>query len=253
MIIISNGQYKSGSTLIHNYNCLLANNRNINSLHRLFKDDLIPVLDHIHIEFSLFSIRSFLKLYWFKNFFTLFKLIYANFRYGDFAIKTHGRPTFFWLILIKLNLARVTYTFRDPRDIILSLIDHGEKSRKGLDPVNAFIKCDNIENTLSVVTSTIDTYKSWQKLDKNILFLKYEEIMTNPNKIINEISSFLGYKMSAQDLQDIIDIENEKKNKGGSYNFNSGKINRYKSEFDIATQNQLYNFFKEDLNSMGYE
>ncbi len=104
MIIISSSIPKSASTLIYNY-----------------QEDLLALASQNNAvaqeEFNKYSNCGFLRGIYFNNFLTI---IFLKIKYGNVVIKTHSKPSFFIKLLIALGLAKATFCYREPRDIILS-------------------------------------------------------------------------------------------------------------------------------------
>ena len=103
MIVISSSIPKSGSTLVYKY-----------------QQDLLALANQNNIvaqeKFNKYSIRGFLRGIYFQDFFTI---IFIKIQYGNIVVKTHSKPAFFIKLLITLGLAKATFSYRDPRDIIL--------------------------------------------------------------------------------------------------------------------------------------
>ncbi|MGK7935084.1 MAG: hypothetical protein AB4206_04675 [Xenococcaceae cyanobacterium] len=77
-----------------------------------------------------------------------------------------------------LGLAKATFCYRDPRDIILSAIDHGERTRKGLDSSNACKNMLTIKDSILIVKSWTSNWYKWKEFGK-VFFIKYEYLMKN--------------------------------------------------------------------------
>lgn len=135
MIIISSSIPKSASTLVFRY-----------------QQDLLGLASHKNViaqeKFDNYSNYGFLRKIGLKEFVII---IFIKIKYGNIVIKTHSELTFLIKLLMALGLAKATFCYRDPRDIILSAIDHGERSRKGLDPSNGFKNMKTIKDGLPLV------------------------------------------------------------------------------------------------------
>ena len=116
MIVISAALPKSASTLICNYqrDLLLAGKKG-----------------SAQSEFQRANGGRFIEKVGFRK---MLRLVFWNFRLGSFVFKTHCAADITLRVLIHLGLAKATYCFRDPRDVVLSALDHADRSRGGLDP-----------------------------------------------------------------------------------------------------------------------
>jgi hypothetical protein len=127
-----------------------------------------------------------------------------------FAVKTHDGPTKFVKLLMSRSIFKVTHIYRDPRDIVLSAMDHGEKIRReGLNHTFAF--CSTMENTIMQVKKWLDkSTMEWIKLD-GILSTKYEELIANPVSELNRLAEFLDIQVTMADLEGICSRYGSKK------------------------------------------
>ena len=91
------------------------------------------------------------------------------------------------------NSAGLIYIVRDPRDIVISYAKHYDKS------IDTAI--NNMLNDMHILKTTEKKYpiliskpnlhyKSWQYLKVPKIIVKYEDLLANPHKIINEIMLF---------------------------------------------------------------
>ncbi|PSN18792.1 hypothetical protein C7271_10655 [filamentous cyanobacterium CCP5] len=238
MIIISAGFRKSASTLIYDFEVGLigkfSNRKGQKELER----------------FSTGRGRAYRGRLDLKTFLIL---LYINFRHGDVVLKTHGSPTFFIELLISLGLAKATYTYRDPRDVILSMMDHGKRTReKDVHGENTKLKKGfsdvfSPEDTMPYINEDIQAWYKWSSL-KNVLTIEYENLMANKEKELGEIASFLGFEGKEADLEELVQKYSNFKNN----NFNKGEAGRYLSEMSPDSLEYLKKYIGNDLKKMGY-
>jgi len=179
MIVISIGLQKSGSGLYFNLtNDLLiaAGKRDIHQIKSEY--GLENVLNHYNCNIG--NLKR-------DNFKRLLPIHQAG---NSFAVKTHNGPTDFVKELMKRNLAMVTCIFRDPRDVVLSALDHGKIIRSEGEN-HTFASCTSIENTIPMVKSWLDnSIMKWLEMD-NILIVKYENLIEKPVEELERLAKFL--------------------------------------------------------------
>ena len=184
---------------------------------------------------------------------TFILLIYINFRYGSIVLKTHSQPTFYVRLLVDLGLAKVIYSYRDPRDVILSMIDHATRTRKELneqgdsvDTKRGFADIYCVEDAIPRAMEEIKNWYMWSNF-KDVLFIKYETFIQDKLKHINKIATYLGYELNEQELNNIHEKYSLK-----SRNFNKGIAGRYKTEMNSAEIKLCHKNFQNALQDMGY-
>ena len=213
MIIISSSIPKSGSTLVYNY-----------------QQDLLSMLNSdnktAQKKYKRLSYLGFTRVIGIKAFLIA---VFISIKYGDIVIKTHSKPTLFIKLLIALKLAKATFCYRDPRDVILSAIDHGTRTRKGLDSSNAFRNMTTINNSLNKVKNWTKKWYAWKKFD-NVLFIRYENLVESKVSCLQAMSSYFDLGLQEEQITEIY-VKNENIKKS-AWNFNKGTSQRYKTEMD---------------------
>jgi len=113
------------------------------------------------------------------------------------AMKSHARFTndlFPWLEEMQQKRAvQVIASYRDPRDICLSAMDAGERSRAQSVVKKAFSSIDSVEAAARRVTRRIDDFRKWAAL-QGTLRLYYETVAFHPDEAISAIEIALGIK-----------------------------------------------------------
>ena len=237
MIIISSSLPKSGSTFICN-----------------LEIELLKISD---IEQGRDNAQQKLKTHFGSRYFewigpvTLLRLLHLHKKHGSFVIKTHSGPTWALRFLINKNIAKATYSIRDPRDIILSTIDHGIKSRKGTwKPHPYFEKFTDVESALPMVKRILKNYYRWKKYGK-VHFIRYEDFMQDKNSEIKHLVNHLDLKIEEEKVTRL--IARREKNESASYNFNKGTIFRYKNEMNDPDLKRCELFFQDFLQECKYD
>ncbi|XP_063964842.1 sulfotransferase 1B1-like [Lytechinus pictus] len=170
--------------------------------------------------------------------------------------------------------AKIIYSARNPKDVLASLYRFIGKTPEAL-----FV-------TWEILYSTIFTdqffYGAWDRHvlsywklrnDKNVLFLKYEDMKKNPTKIVAQIAEFINHPIS-DDVRDVIvektsldKIKKEMKRLEetledgymfskayGTLNyFQKGVIGDWKNYFTVAQNEQFDKELEERLGESGLE
>ncbi len=85
--------------------------------------------------------------------------------------------------------SKVITTIRNPYDICASF--------------HEFMKCD-LDTSIDSALLLLDFYNHYKKLEKDVFFVKYEEIENTPGLLIKNLSSFCEVKLSEDYIDNII-------------------------------------------------
>jgi len=236
MIVISNAVSKSGSTLMVTYQEELLKAANIRS----GQSALRASIGGRFLGRSEHTTGN------------LLKLTKIHMLKGTLVLKCHWPPTLKMRLFCRIFRIRMTMTYRDPRDIVLSMIDHGRKSRSGESPTRtrAFSQFHNIDDALPRVQSRMDEFLTWRKLPY-VHAIRYEELMSDPFNKLKDMIAFLGWSIEDQVLQELID--HQEKNKQSSMNFNKGTTERWRTEMSQEEQDKCLEAFEPYLRELSYE
>ena len=176
----------------------------------------------------------------------------------------------------KNNTAGVIYIVRDPRDVVISYAKHSSYSIK--DCSVDMMTQDNCiftnKNLIYLLGSWSDHYNSWTKNNKNLLLIKYEDLLSNKKKeitkIINFINNFVNISISDEKINNCLDTTtfenmqsmeekglftenniNEKNGKKIKF-FNKGKKDEWKNILDYKIRTEIEKKFKNEMNELKY-
>jgi len=231
-IFLSNALPKTASTLIANYQESLLKMTN----NKLGQEQLRAEFNGRFISFPTQEVLE--------------NLVFISNFYGDIVVKCHWSINQLIIDLLLSGELKVTFSYRDPRDIVLSAIDHGKRSRKGLDPSLSFADCQNIDDTAPKILKMLDTFNMWETLP-NVHFISYENLMTNPFYEIKKMINFFEWKIPTKNILQL--IKKQEDNKHQSHNFNKGIIGRWKEEMSEDDKKATTELFYPFLKKMGYE
>jgi len=169
--------------------------------------------------------------------------------FGPFAIKTHSEPTAAIRDLIETGIAKASFSFRDPRDTVLSALDHAARSRKGLDPTGAFSNLCTMQDAVYFTRGSIKLYSKW-KCFGSVLFVRYEEFMLEKLNLLKIMAEYFNIRLSNEQLNEIY-IKHELA-KETAWNFNKGTTDRWKTELSSDDLALCDSVFGKELVIMGY-
>lgn len=152
------------------------------------------------------------------------------------VIKTHGAPSKLALELISSGKAFASATFRDPREIAISLTEHGQRSRdKGIPDFANFIKPTDPIPEIKIQIEK--RFKPWMN-NEACITLNYKLIKESPITVAKMLLDQMNIKnVNVEDV--LAPFEDKTKiihfNKGESGRFNNlmteDEINMFKSQF----------------------
>ena len=242
MIVINTGVPKSGTTLIQQYQIDLINaSAPLNGINEIMK------YGYNINQFSEINNRSFFSDIDLDTF-NLLKEIHDH--YGGFVIKTHCLPNEYTDSLTAHNISKITCCYRDPRDIILSTIDHGIRTRQGKDKSGAYKDVYSVYDGIQRIKKWYRIYNEWNKKE-NTLMINYENLIENKLQTLIELTKFLNIDLSPEIINDI--YHKHESIKESAWNFNIGKANRWKVEMKTEDIILCNKYLREEILSMGYE
>ena len=116
------------------------------------------------------------------------------------AIKTHGPLSNEVLDYLDFNNIPVLISVRDPRDILLSLLEIGERNRSI--GQYGFIKIFSFEDAFKALKKQIKDQATWNSLleKKNTFLVIYEKIIFNYTPLIDFVSNLIQKEPTDQKL-----------------------------------------------------
>ena len=171
---------------------------------------------------------------------------------NTFVIKAHSGPTSGSRLLQRLGLLRITYIYRDPRDVMLSAFDYGQRALKKGHP-NAFSHLTDFPKSLSFIMDYIRIGEKWIK-QRNVLSARYEDLLTNYDHEVARLVGFLKLNGSKPEVQKVIDSYRPGAAEGQQgLHFFKGKIGRFREAYSEDEQAILTKKLGPYLERMGYE
>ena len=243
MIVISAGMQKSGSGYLYNLlNDLeiVAGNSDARQIKK--KYDLESLMKWDNNNIGKISLQS------------IIRLSIISFLENSFVVKTHAPPTLCASILSRLGLIKIIYCYRDPRDCLLSAIDHGKQLIESGDKDHPFTRMTDIDQSIPIVKNWLSTWEKYRKLS-SVLMIRYEDLLEDPINMLRKIEIFLGLKVDENTREKIL-LKYSKNNptvNKSSLHLNKAKSYRYKNEMSNQQKEKLKFEFSDYLFRMGYQ
>ncbi len=166
-----------------------------------------------------------------------------------YVIKLHAGRRPLADLLIKLDLIKPTFIYRDPRDALLSAYENGQRMTKaGLK--NAFTSLTTMEEAILFMNDYVDFAKDWIS-SKKVLLTKYEDLIQNFDHEVQRLCEYIDIDFHSPINQEIIDkYRPEKKAKQHvGLHFSKGKIGRHRtllSDTQLIECNRLFGGFLDE-------
>ena len=237
MLIISAGLPKSGSGWFFNLVNDLLIEYGFNDVRELKKTfQLDNVLHHYNCNIEQLSKENINKI---------LPLIQKGF---TFTIKTHCGPGEYIKDLQNIYPVKTLFIFRDPRDIALSVYDHGVKQRNS-GPGGSFADIQSFEDSIRFSKSMYPIWKEWKEFPGSFR-VKYEDLVESPNDVLSEIIVDLGLIPDQNKIKKVIKAIVPEKTSG--LHFNVGEAYRYKRVWSPAQMKYANTALQEMIENMGY-
>jgi len=171
---------------------------------------------------------------------------------NTFTIKAHAGPTALARALVRANLIRATYIYRDPRDALLSAFDYGQRAlRSGR--TNAFSHLTDFESALDFMLPYLEIWQSWMEY-QDVLHARYEDLLNRYDGEIQRLLTFLDIDGGAPDVKAVIEKYRPKQGSSDQMglHFNVGQIGRFRQALTPEQRETLNTAFAPYLEQMGY-
>jgi hypothetical protein len=163
---------------------------------------------------------------------------------GRIAVKTHAwfeDTPYAWLDdLCAKGEVLIVASYRDPRDITLSLVDASEKARDV--GAAAFANVHGMEHAAKKVRRRINDFRIWASLT-NAVRIDYEDVAFDPGKAIGALERALGLVCNREEVmhyafEEAMTLKNK------------AKSHRHESELDAGQKEALNNRFRNFLRNV---
>lgn len=241
MIILSVGMPRAGSGWYYNLTndlMIASGAQDVRQIRQRFR--LQGILTEINCNIGVLSPRR------------LLLVMIPSLMGNTFVIKAHAAPTPLALSLIRWNLIRPTYIYRDPRDALLSAFENGQRARQR-NRDNAFSHLVDFETALRFMQEYAYISEAWFACDL-ALHARYEDLLTDYVPEVKKLVDFLELDPENEALSSVIDKYRPDKpspdQKG--LHFGHGKIGRFRQKMTQDQQEAMQKAFEPYLISRGY-
>lgn len=153
-------------------------------------------------------------------------------------IKTHRPPSERIKELANDGLVIGHILCRDPRDLALSMLDHGRKARRNGE--KAFSNVHDIEQAMYLIKNSLEQFYKWVEIP-NFFINSYEEMILNFQEFGNKLKRQTGLEFNPDDIFEYV-------NKNRFTQFNKGVVRRFEKEMSESHQNMFYGEFGDFIN-----
>ena len=237
LLVISNGMAKSGSSLLHHYTRQLMEIHFDSTCHQ----DLLKLVESGKIA----GVGGFVRKLDRRSLSLLRNLSTST---GPVAAKAHAPLTRRLRKLIESGAIRTTFCLRDPRDMLLSAIDHRGRSIREGNPI--FQSFTSVANSINAVKWWCRMSQRWLESELACVF-RYHDLITQPHTEIARLAKFLELKIDDVDIDKIIQQEKSIRQLGRNQ-FNQGKLSRYRQEMTEAEIDLCNAELAEFIEALGY-
>lgn len=171
-----------------------------------------------------------------------------------FVVKTHGKPTPALRAVLAIRAARATYSFRDLRDVALSVLDMARRSRgKGLP--GSLSEITTVEHAISFARSLVPAWRAWTECP-NVLLMRYEDTVRDPLRQLRRLADHLVPGVGDADLEGLLaryPAQSGDPSWADGLRFNKGIPGRFHQEMSSAELEMANRVLGSSLLEMGYD
>lgn len=150
------------------------------------------------------------------------------------AIKTHTRPDPPIVEMLQAGEAFAHAIYRDPRDMALSMLDHGERARLAGKP--AFSEYRRVEDVIENIAHQTNTLRAWLSLP-GVIPLFYDDFAFDIDRTTAKIMTEIGVSAPVDDVIRMATVDRFTQ-------LNKGVANRHLEEMDPADSSHFRAVFE---------
>jgi hypothetical protein len=174
---------------------------------------------------------------------------------NTFVVKTHCWPSRGVRFYVSLGIVKATYIYRDPRDVVISGFEQGQRARR-LDKAEtpAFANWDSIKASVLLLKRSLAKWDSWVQYDQ-ALIVRYEDLVTEPYSELQRLADFLSLDVSSEDVHKIVENyqrEGSQVDRVPGLHFNKGVIGRFREVMGPKELDFCREHLGDYLKKMGY-
>jgi len=179
------------------------------------------------------------------------KLVDLSEKIGPFVVKSHLALSASLAAFLVNKQILATYIHRDPRDVILSAMDHGKRPPDHPTMNEFFLQFNTVENSIPLVREFCRTGIEWVESGLCELF-RYHDLVVDPERELIRFSSLIHADPDVAYIRDLIRNFTDTTKKW-KRQFNTGKILRYADEMSPPEIELCNRELAEELRVLGYQ
>lgn len=240
MFILSAGMPKSSSTLLSLYQKNILEftvpNNGQKEFERMIRDGEIKGVGAFVHDLELPGTQE--------------KLVRLSESIGPFVVKSHLSLTNDLARHLKEKQILATYIHRDPRDVILSAMDHGKRPVDHPTMNSYFLQFDSVQNSVPLVREFCKTGIEWVQSGLCEIF-RYDDLMIDPEKELSRFCKLIEVGVDVAYIRELISNFTDTTKKW-KRQFNTGKLLRYADEMSPQEIEMCNRELSEELRIFGY-
>ena len=240
MLVLSAGMPKSGSTLLSFYQKTILEHAIAGNGQERFEQ----MIREGKINGAAFFVHNL------ETPGILDELITLSEDIGPFVVKTHVSLTADIRTSILARRVLATYIHRDPRDVILSAIDHGKRPVKNLALNIFFQRFTDVPRSIPLVREYCKTGLEWIHSGFCCEF-SYHRLISDPLPVLKTFCDMLSVAVDDTFINNMV-INYTVGQVTGRRQFNTGKITRYMEEMTTEDLTLCNQELKAELDQLGY-
>lgn len=185
------------------------------------------------------------------SFLKLFLVGYPAFMFGKrYVLKTHHAPTAFVERHLSKGNILATYIYRDPRDVIVSTLDHSQRVReRGVS--SAFSPYDSLDKIVPLIREHIGWWKKWSETP-GIYIVKYEDLLRDAYGKVEALCRYLQFDLPDEVVAGVVKRYTVSRDKQTNLHFNKGIEGRFRKRLTGEQIKIIEQKFGGEILEMGY-
>jgi len=164
-------------------------------------------------------------------------------QHGPFVLKTHDPYPWIPEAAKRDADCPLLYTYRDPRDVVLSALDHGARSRARGE--THFANCVDLASAILSGQHWCREAMEWLG-DPAVYRCSYHEMLTDPLGAVTRLANHCGLEQPAGFAERSVTTEKRNRTPGRDQ-FRHGKVSRWRDELNRREQRTCRRAFAEWL------
>jgi len=167
-----------------------------------------------------------------------------------YVVKSHNAPTPVVKRWLKQGKLMATYIYRDPRDVIVSTMDHSKRvQERGVS--SAFTPYNTVEKVLPLLKTNIERWRRWREMPEALL-VRYEDLLQDTRGELDRLCEHLGFDVPQETREEIVSRYTTRKSDQSNLHFNKGITGRYMQSLSTEQINMVEDSIGDALQEMGY-